>query len=254
MGKRVVSAKVNELVERVKAGEDAAFEELAKIFAPMIKRIASRVAISLPPGVTFDDLLSWGLHGLWDAALKYKLGKGAEFSTFAYWRIRGEMLDAVREMTTLSRQLWENWKKLSDVVIELEREFGREPTVEEIAERMGMSEVKVRKIMNLINFLIVDDVATKAGKFAPVASSPDPEEIVMRDELKEQVMKALETLTEKQRLVIQLYYWENMTVTEIAKVLGLTPARVSQIHSQAMVKIRKYLKEFYGDASLLVGE
>ncbi len=228
-------------------------EEVIEEFLPVINYWANRYAYQGTPVLSKEDLISAGVIGLIEAYQRYDPSKGVKFRTFAEFRIRGAILDEIRKLDIIPRSIRDKIAEFEDKLQELRRNLGRMPTEEEIAHAMGMSLEKYHKFLEQIKGITFVDINAFKQKmpdleeediFAFIAGDPkeDPFEKYALKELQEKLEEALNYLTEKERLVLALYYYEGLTMKEIAKVLDYTESRISQIHSQAILKLRSILK------------
>jgi RNA polymerase sigma factor for flagellar operon FliA len=223
-------------------------EELILHYAPIIKFVVGRLNIYMGSTVDHDDLTSYGIFGLIDAIDKFDNLKGVKFETYASVRIRGAVLDGIRSLDWIPRTQRQRSKQLDDVYLELEMELGREPGEADLAARLSIpieqvaEEIKKSSIISLIS---LDDFLEQnhEANFAQLAGVEEdsPEILCAQDELKQEMAAAIEHLTEKEQQVVALYYYEDLTLKEISKVLQVSESRVSQIHSKAMLKLRTRL-------------
>lgn len=222
-------------------------------FLPKIKSWAMRMKVTLPDSVDADDLFSAASVGLWESLDRFDKSKNVSFGTFAERRIKGAMLDSLRNLDFLPRTLRTQLKALDREVKELFTRFGRQPTVSEIVEHTGVSEDNVYRLLGLHEnekFLSLDenigedeDSSTLVDMIAATTLSPEDE--AMKAGLTERLGEEIDKLSEKERYVVTLYYYEELTMKEVAEVMDLTESRVSQIHSAVMQKLRRRLKDFY---------
>ena len=228
-------------------------EEVITEYAPMIKYVANRIAMRLPPHIEVDDLISVGVLGLIDAIDKYDASRGAKFKTYAEFRVRGAILDELRSMDWVPRSVRQKASALEGVVQKLQNQLGRPPEDDEIAGEMGvsmdelfntMNETKSMPILSLEDLGIAKDSGEQQSLLDCLAGKGDndPQTSLRLNELKRIIAKAIDTLPEKERLMISLYYYEELTMKEIGEVLSITESRVSQIHSKAVYRLRSKLK------------
>ncbi len=228
-------------------------EQVIKEFAPMIKYVANRIAMRLPPHIEVDDLISVGVLGLIDAIEKFDPTRGAKFKTYAEFRVRGAILDELRSLDWVPRSVRQKAASLDSVCQKLQAKFGRPPEDEEVAEEMGMTmdeffntlnETHSMPLLSLEDLGISNDESDQRNLLDCLAgkSDSDPQTQLRLTELKSVIAKAIDTLPEKERLMISLYYYEELTMKEIGEVLGITESRVSQIHSKAVFRLRNKLK------------
>ena len=226
-------------------------EELILKYAPLVKSIADRMAIRLPPHISNDELTSAGIVGLLDALDKFDPEMGIKFRTYAEHRIRGAILDELRKMDWVPRSVRKDIHKIEDAISCVQYKLGREPEDFEIAQEMGIdletyySKTSRTQGVGLLSLeaLMPDGLTPIFAKQA--TDDPSPLEELKVKELKKVISNALLTLSEKEQLVISLYYYDELTLKEIARVLSLTESRISQIHSKAIIRLRAKLKSYY---------
>ncbi len=221
-------------------------EQLILAYAQLVKLVAGRLSMYLGHNVEYDDLVSYGIFGLIDAIDKFDTTKNVKFETYASLRIRGAILDQIRKMDWIPRTVRQRQRKIDEAIKQVEMRTGKTATDEEIAKELGVSEdeltswqsqLKVTNVVSLSEF-------EESGQ-EPVIETVNknrfsqPEEVVAEQELKEKLMESLELLTEKERRVIELYYYEDLTLKEISLVLEVSESRVSQLHTKALLKMRK---------------
>lgn len=226
--------------------KDDAKEQLILYYAGMIKYIAGRMGIHVGNLVDIDDLISYGIFGLIDAIDKFDYGKGVKFETYASLRIRGAIIDGLRSLDWIPRTLRQKNRQIDLIHEELTASLGREPTNEELAQKMGITieevekEIKKTSIMSLISLNEYLDQNHEVS-FDLKADEKTPAQTYEQKELKQTLIDALDGLTEKERLVVTLYYFEEMTLKEISQTMKVTESRVSQLHSKALLKLRNKL-------------
>ena len=201
--------------------------------------------------VEYEDLVSYGIFGLIDAIDKFDRSKDVKFETYASLRIRGAILDQIRKMDWIPRSVRQKQKKIDEAIKNIEMKTGKTALDEEIASELGVSEdeylnwqsqLKVTNVVSLNEFVeqgtepAMD--ATKNSHFA------QPEDVVAESELKEVLAQSLETLTEKERRVIELYYYEELTLKEISSILEVSESRISQLHTRALAKMKKKMGSY----------
>ena len=228
-------------------------EEVIKRYSPMIKYVANRIAMRLPPHIEVDDLISVGVLGLMDAISKYDSSRGAKFKTYAEFRVRGAILDELRAMDWVPRSIRQKASNVDKVVQSLQAKLSRSPEDEEVAKEMGISldqfhdtlnETKSIPIFSLEDLGIAKESGEQQSLLDCLAgkADADPQTQIRLIELKEIIAKAIDALPEKERLMVSLYYYEELTMKEIGAVLEITESRVSQIHSKAVYRLRTKLK------------
>lgn len=230
-------------------------EKLILEYANLVKIVAGRMSIYLGYNVEYDDLVGYGVFGLIDAIDKFDYGKGVKFETYASLRIRGAILDQIRRMDWIPRTVRQRQKKLEAAEKTLEEKYGRIATDEEIAKELGVSVDEYlgwQNQVNLSGIISLDDYLeqgsdirtdTSTGKIG-ISTYEQPETAVEKEELKVSLAKALDSLTDKEHKVIALYYYEELTLKEISKVIEVSESRVSQIHTKALLKLKEKLGDY----------
>ncbi len=222
-------------------------DELIKAHLDYVDFIVHRMRPQIPGNISLDDLKSAAMYGLMDAASRFDPDKGVLFKTFAETRIRGAVLDELRKMDWFSRSMRDKHNRVFREVKRLEQELGRDPTEEEIAESMEVELGEYQQILNEIGHLGVislNEVLNEAAGGETFldqlndTNGQNPEESIEAKELVADLAEALDRLSEKERLVVTLFYYEEFTQKEIAGVLELSEGRISQLHSQALLKLR----------------
>ena len=221
-------------------------EQLILAYAQLVKLVAGRLSMYLGHNVEYDDLVSYGIFGLIDAIDKFDMDKNVKFETYASLRIRGAILDQIRKMDWIPRTVRQRQRKIDEAIKLVEMRTGKAATDEEIAQELGVSEdelvnwqsqLKVTNVISLSEFEEQGQEPTlenvNKNRFS------QPEEVVEEKELKQKLIESLDLLTEKERRVIELYYYEDLTLKEISLVLEVSESRVSQLHTKALLKMRK---------------
>lgn len=226
-------------------------EELIKEYAPLIKFVAQKIAVRLPPNIELDDLISAGSIGLMDAIDKWDPTRDNKFKTYAEFRIRGSILDELRAQDWVPRSVRDKSKALDRTVAQLEIDLGRNPTDEEISSKLGMNMDEFHDLVNQVrpvSLLSIDDQPTfsdsdkkSISNLLEGSKSGNPFNQLNVKVIKDVVAKAIEELPERQRLVLSLYYFEDLNLKEIGQVLRVTESRVSQLHAQAVTRLRAKL-------------
>lgn len=227
-------------------------DELILKHMSMVRFLVGRIASQLPPHLDQQDLMSAATVGLINAADRFDPGRGVMFKTFAEQHIRGTIIDELRSHDVLSRTMRDKYKKLTRQMLSLEHQLGRNPTSEEMAESLGIDLDEYYGLLDdvhVISFISLDDSwDDNEGNTLCLAdvlcesNTKSPQEQVIMMQLTEALGQAIETLPEKDRLVVTLYYNEDLNLKEIGEVMGLTESRISQILSQAMARLRIKLK------------
>ena len=209
-------------------------DQLILEYAQLVKLVAGRLSMYLGYNVEYDDLVGYGIFGLIDAIDKFDYGKNVKFETYASLRIRGAILDQIRKMDWIPRSLRQKQKKIDAAMSKIEAETGKAATDEEIAAELGISLDELNnwqgqaKMTNLVSLDEFTEEGTETAKMEAVGNArfEHPEEAVEKEELKKMIVEALDTLTEKEREVVVLYYYEEMTRKEISMVLEVSESRV----------------------------
>lgn len=241
------------------ASSSAHREEMILKYTPLIKYIAHRLAMRLPPHVAVEDLISAGVIGLMDALNKFDPAKKVQFKTYAEFRIKGAMLDELRSLDWVSRSVRQKAAQLERAFQTLEKRRGRAAEEDEVAREMGLSLEGYYHLLNEIKgvFLLeLDGVRQKIPQFRDedllnwVADDKEnhPFHLLTLAELKQVLTTAIEELSPKERTVISLYYYDELTLKEIGEVMGFTESRICQIHTKAILKLRGKIRYYLEDA------
>lgn len=232
-------------------------EQIIVEYVPLVKLVAGKLNMYLGYTVDYDDLVSYGIFGLIDAIDKFDFDKNIKFETYASLRIRGSILDQIRKMDWIPRSVRQKQKQIESAVVSLEKEKGVNYTDRDIAERLGISVDEYRNWegqTNISNIASLDEFMEQGtdGSVKEFRNTTyiEPEESIDSDEVKKMIMEALELLTEKEKKVVLLYYYEDLTLKEVAKVLNVSESRISQLHSKALEKMKKHLGKYF---ELLMG-
>lgn len=234
------------------AGELDVREQIVKKYIPLVKYIASRVMIGKSKYIEYEDLVSYGLLGLMDALNKFDENRGMKFSTYASIRIKGAMIDELRKNSPISKGAMDKLNRYNDAVENLQRKLLREPSDKEIADSLGIDLSEIGEIENYINYISIvslEDLIFSDDDDIPLIGtiedpkSPSPEKSLEEKEELQYLTKALDVLNEKDKTVLSLYYYEKMTLKEIGKILNVSESRVCQLHSRAIIHLRKTLKK-----------
>ena len=228
-------------------------EKIIIEYASLVKVVAGRLSMYLGYNVEYDDLVGYGVFGLIDAIDKFDYSKEVKFETYASLRIRGAILDQIRKMDWIPRTIRQKQKKIDTAVKEVEAMKGRNASDEEVAKALGIPEdeyMEWQQQMVLTNVVSLNEFADQ-GTEAPIEKNTkqrfdSPEEVLEKDELKKTLADALELLTEKERKVILLYYYEELTLKEISNVLEVSESRISQLHTKALQKMKVKLGKYMG--------
>ena len=221
-------------------------EQIIIEFASLVKIVAVRLSMYLGGNVEYVDLVSFGVFGLIDAIDKFDTNKDVKFETYASLRIRGSILDQIRKMDWIPRTVRQRQRKIDEAIKSLEARTGKTPTDEMLAEELGVSgeellswqsQLKVTNVVSLNEFVESgnEPVMDAKGNFR----FEQPEEVIAETELKRMLKDAMQLLTEKEQKVILLYYYEDLTLKEISRVLEVSESRISQLHTKALQKMKK---------------
>ncbi|MGQ7243858.1 RNA polymerase sigma factor FliA [Salinicola sp. V024] len=218
---------------------------LIEQYMPMVRRHALSLQVRLPASVELDDLIQAGMLGLLDALGRYDDSHGASFSTYANQRIRGAMIDELRSRDWMPRSVRRSARALDQAVRRLEQQLGRAPDEREIAREMGVSSDDYHRLLADANngFLLAYDESDSENGIPSVAesSSPSPLAALLDSDNRASVMAAIDALPEREKLLLGLYYQEELNLKEIGAVLGVSESRVCQLHSQAVARLRSRL-------------
>lgn len=228
-------------------------EEAVRTYAPLVKKVAYRLIHRLPASVEVEDLISVGTIGLLQAIETFDDSKGTRFESFAEFRIKGAMLDELRTYDFMSRTARSKLNQIERAIDAFEKDNGRRPTPDEVAKETGLKLRNVERLMaenEQLAFLTLDDLGVLPADRTEVPSEllsgarpGDPFGSLFMRELREQLVAALEEMPERLRLVMSLYYYNDLNFKEVGRVLDLTESRISQLHSQAIAWLRKRLSK-----------
>lgn len=228
-------------------------EQIIVEYAPLVKVVAGRLNMYLGNNVEYDDLVGYGIFGLIDAIDKFDFAKEVKFETYASLRIRGAILDQIRKMDWIPRTIRQRQKKIDTAMREIETTHGKSATEEEIAGQIGIttdellewqSQMKITNIISLNEYLEQgSEIPRERNESRQYAS---PEEELEKSELKEKLAEALEVLTEKEKKVILLYYYEDLTLKEISNLMEVSESRISQLHTKGLQKMKTKMGSYMG--------
>ena len=229
-------------------------DQLIVEYAQLVKIVAGRLSMYLGYNVEYDDLVGYGIFGLIDAIDKFDYGKNVKFETYASLRIRGAILDQIRKMDWIPRSLRQKQRRIDQAMSKIETETGKPATDEQIVQELGITLDELNnwqgqaKMSNMVSLDEFTEEGTETTKMEAVGNArfEKPEDAVEREELKKMIVEALDTLTEKEREVVVLYYYEDMTLKEISLVLEVSESRVSQLHTKALNKMKLKLGDYMG--------
>jgi len=240
--------------EYKKTHSDLLRDGLIKKYLYLVKYVAGRIAIGLPASIEFGDLVSYGILGLFDAIEKYDVNQGNKFETYAVTRIRGAIMDELRRLDWAPRLLRKRAREIDRKCKELEDRYGRMATDDELAKGLRISVGELNHLYSELSsttFLSLDEVWQNENGNKPISRLQTIEDSLLtnqfsylhRNEVAELLSKAIENLPEKEKLVVILYYYENLTLREIGQVLNVSESRVCQIHTKVILRLRSHLRK-----------
>lgn len=229
-------------------------DQLVQRFAPLVKRIAYHLMSRLPSSVQVEDLVQNGMIGLLDAIERFEAGMGAQFETYAAQRVRGAMLDGLRENDWLPRSLRREFRQIEKTISQLEQQYGRQPSETELARALGIPLADYQKMLQdarghqLISFEdLVEESDDDFLERHLTDGSGDPLRILEDDNLRRLLVQGIELLPEREKLMMALYYEQDLNLREIGEVMGVTESRVCQLHTQAVARLRARI---FGDSGI----
>lgn len=253
-----------EMAYKTSAANASSEEELVMQELQQVYYIAARIRERLPQHVEMEDLVSAGVIGLLEATRSFDGSKNVQFKTFAKFRIRGAILDSLRETDWGSRYMRRRAREIADVTARLEGRLGRHPVESEIAREMEIEPEQLRRIVAQLDSLQmsgqqVSTAGDHSESFDVIESAPDrtglnPFELCLKGEEKAQLADAISKLSEREQTILSLYYREELTMKEIAKVVGISLSRVSQIREETMAKLKAMLETMQGQSMPVVGK
>ena len=218
-------------------------DKFIRQYMPLVKYVAGKVAVGMPNSVEFDDLVGFGQFGLLDAINKYDPEKGVKFKTYAVTRIRGAIFDELRQIDWVPRSVRQKSREIEDAIVNLEARLGRTASDSEIAESLKMSEDEYHRTVMKVSgtsVLSLND-SMSIGDSIEAPNSLNPDVIAEREEIRKVIIEAINELPEKEKMVIVLYYHEDLTFKEIGEVLEVSESRISQLHTKANLRLRAKL-------------
>jgi RNA polymerase sigma factor for flagellar operon FliA len=236
-------------------GDTSLRERLILHYSPLVKYVAGRVGVGLPPNIEQADLVSYGIFGLIDAIEKFDLERAIKFETYAISRIRGAIIDELRSIDWIPRSVRYKAREVEKAYASLEAKFRRTPTEQEVAEELGISSTDLRQIfsqVSFVNVLALDELLNTGGEKGDKLSlvdtledskAEDPVQAFEAEEMKYLLAGAINTLPEREKIVVTLYYYEGLTLAEIGQVLGVTESRICQMHTKAVLQLRGKLAD-----------
>ncbi len=242
-------ASVYDNVQTESGDKDENLDEVVNRYAPLVKRIAHHLLLRMPASVQIDDLIQSGMIGLLEASRKYDITKGASFETYAGIRIRGSMLDEVRKGDWAPRSVHRKSRKVAEAIKAIEARTGQDAKVQDIAKEMDidldtyysiLQDASGSRLFSFDDVMEGDDSAIESA----AGELPGPCDGLQRDTFKAHLAKAIDGLPDREKLVLALYYDEELNLKEIGEVIGVSESRVSQIHSQAALRLRARLADW----------
>lgn len=236
-------------VKYSKTSDPAIREYFIKKYAPLVKYVAGKVSVGMPHNVEFDDLVSYGTFGLLDAIEKYDPSKEVKFKTYAMTRVRGAIFDELRSIDWIPRSIRQKAKQVEKIIVELENKMGRTADDEEIAQELDISVDEFHSLVSKLSgtsLVSLNDIwhgndESDELSFIETIESPanlNPDVMVEREEIKQVIVEAIKKLPDREKKVVVLYYYEDLTLKEIGEVLEVTESRVSQLHTKAIMRLR----------------
>ena len=251
-----IEAAIAELWRDYKAtGDERLRERLILHYSPLVKYVAGRVGVGLPPNIEQADLVSYGIFGLIDAIQKFDLERAIKFETYAISRIKGAIIDELRSIDWIPRSVRYKAREVEKAYAALEARLHRTPTEAEVAAELGIALEDLHTIFSQVSFVNVvalDELLTSGGEKGDTLSlvdtledtkAEDPVQAFESEETKYLLAKAINTLPEREKIVVTLYYYEGLTLAEIGQVLGVTESRICQMHTKAVLQLRGKLSD-----------
>lgn len=253
---RLDESKARELWRRFKQeGDQEARDRLILAYAPLVKYVAGRMSTGLPAHIEEADLISYGLLGLIGALERFDPSREIKFETYAIARIKGSIIDELRSLDWVPRSVRSKAREIEKVITALETRLHRAPTDDEIAGELGMQPDEFQQALTQISntsIVALDELWSISGSEGDTASlmdtiedpkSRDPSRMLDLSEMKSRLAAAIDALPKREKIVIALYYYENLTLREIGEVLGVTESRVSQLHTKAILRLKARLRD-----------
>jgi RNA polymerase sigma factor for flagellar operon FliA len=254
MDTHVKAIELKDLWKRYKnSGDERARERLVVAYSPLVKYVAGRMGTNLPGHVDEADLISYGLTGLISAIERFDLAREIKFETYAITRIRGAIIDELRTLDWVPRSVRARAREIERANQRLEAKLQRAPSDEEMATELGISVAEFNEALVQIStstLVALDELWNTHDSSGdqvslldtiPDRGAADPQAMVDQGELRDRIADAIAALPEREKLVIALYYYENLTLREVGEVLGVTESRVSQLHTKAVLRLRSKL-------------
>ena len=225
-------------------------DECVREYAPLVKRIAHHLMLRLPSSVAVDDIIQAGMIGLLDAAKRYDELRGAQFETFAAQRIRGSMLDELRQADWMPRSLRRDMRRVEAAMSKMQQRLGRPPTESEVAQELEMPLTEYQQMLfesRGAQLVYYEDFHSEGDENFfdryDFDSDANPLDLLQDSHFRDALIKAIESLPERERMLMGMHYEQEMNLREIGEVMGVSESRVCQLHSQAVARLRSMLKE-----------
>ena len=251
-----IESAIAELWREYKAnGGERLRERLILHYSPLVKYVAGRVGVGLPPNIEQADLVSYGIFGLIDAIQKFDLDRAIKFETYAISRIKGAIIDELRSIDWIPRSVRSKAREVEKAYASLEAKLHRTPSESEVAAELGIALEDLHAIFSQVSFVNVvalDELLSAGGEKGDKLSlvdtledtkAEDPVQAFASEETKYLLAKAINTLPEREKIVVTLYYYEGLTLAEIGQVLGVTESRICQMHTKAVLQLRGKLSD-----------
>lgn len=227
-------------------------DAIVRQYMPLVKYVAGKISVGMPSCVDYDDLVCFGQFGLLDAVSKYNMDRNIKFKTYAVTRIRGAILDELRQLDWVPRSVRSKTKEIEDAIAVLEARLGRPATDSEVAKEMSITEDEYHQALQRVagtSIMSLNEVWSSGDESETTAvvdtieapSSLNPDIMAEREDIKRVIIEAISALPDKEKKVILLYYNEDLTFKEIGKVLEVSESRVSQLHTKAILRLRSRL-------------
>ena len=225
-------------------------DALIRQYSPLVRRLAHHMMAKLPPSVQVDDLIQVGLIGLSEALTRFEATQGVQFETFATQRIRGAMIDELRENDWMSRSSRKSQKEIEGALTKLEHKLGRSPSESEIASELGMDLAEYQALLYKVKgtqLVYLEDMSGDENDDGfldrhMIDNEADPMQLLRNQRLRNALVAAIKTLPEREQYIMSMYYEQDMNLKEIAAVLGITESRVCQLHSQSIARLRAKMR------------
>ncbi len=233
--------------EYVTTRDRALKSKLTEHYVYLVKLVAGRLSVYLNQYVDLDDLVGYGIFGLIDAIEKFDPSKNVKFETYASLRIRGAIFDAIRKLDWVPRTLRKKQKDIDKAYLELEAQIGHQPSEQEMADYLNITIEEYNELQKEVNISSLISIDEYMSQFEVVKDpmAPVPENCIEENEIKEALSRFIDSLSEREKKVIVLYYYEELTLKEISRVLEVSESRVSQLHTKAVSRLRANMQKYH---------